>query len=397
MSLVVNPNHRIQSKFAAIEPPLWAGLTADYYNADILDAEALDLTVDETVDRIRSYKTKDVLLVVMGNNPSVSSTPKMPVAEAIAEKIKDLNVTLTGIHPIAAGSKYPVLKEPFKGFPRMPWDRLPMDKYRAHNWHCLDGSPRSPYASIYTSLGCPFNCYYCNIHTLYDRNVQLRPVKDIVKDVDYLTYKYGVRNIKFWDELFALDEKRVVDICRELEPYDLNIWAYARVDTITKGMLRAMKRGGIKWLAYGFESADIAVRLKSGKKFKNGQVETAIKMTQDSGINIIGNFMFGLPGDTQESMRETLGFAIDHTFEYVNFYEAKPYPGSQWYKDINPSKDWKDYDQYGTNILPFRDMAFKFYFTQLKYIKSIHNKFGEQGVNQIREMLDSGRPTTERI
>jgi radical SAM superfamily enzyme YgiQ (UPF0313 family) len=214
-----------------------------------------------------------------------------------------------------------------------------------------------------------------------------------VKDVDYLTYKYNVRNIKFWDELFALDEKRVVNICRELEPYDLNIWAYARADTITKGMLKAMKRCGIKWLAYGFESADIAVRLKSGKKFKNGQVETAIQMTKDAGINIIGNFMFGLPGDTRETMMATYDFATSHLFEFVNFYEAKPYPGSKWYEDTKPTMTESEFDQYGEKRLLFRDMAFNLYFTQLKYLKMIERKFGKQAVEMIGSMLHE-RPRT---
>jgi anaerobic magnesium-protoporphyrin IX monomethyl ester cyclase len=385
--LVVNPNNRIRSKFAAVEPPLWAGLTASYLKADILDAEALDLTLDETVKAIETVNPNKVIIVVMGNNPSVSSTPKMPIAEAIADGL-DIPVSLTGIHPIAVGGKYPVVKKPFEGFPDMPFDKLPMDKYVAHNWHCLDGSPRSPYASVYTSLGCPYDCFYCNIHTLYpDRRVQFRPIKDIVKEIDTLVYKYKVRNIKFWDELFALDESRVLAICKELEYYDLNIWAYARVDTITKPMLNAMKRAGINWLAYGFESADTGVRLHNGKRFKNDKVEQAIQLTKDANINIIGNFMFGLPGDTEDTMRDTFDFATNHLFEWVNFYTAKPYPGSKWYEDSVRNQNWKDYDQYGDKREKFRDFAFQYYFTYLKYIKMINNKFGGQAVNMIGEML----------
>ena len=165
--LVINPNNRLHTPFAGVEPPLWAGLIATYQGADILDAEAEDWSLEETEYRIRAIGDREVMIVVMGNNPSVSSTPKMPVAEALANRISDLNVSLTGLHPIAAGSKYFVVKKPFEGFPMMPWHKLPMHLYRAHNWHCLDGSARSPYASIYTSMGCPFDCYYCNIPALY--------------------------------------------------------------------------------------------------------------------------------------------------------------------------------------------------------------------------------------
>ena len=387
MLLVVNPNNRLRTSLAAIEPPLWAGLCASFLGADILDAEAEDLTLEETESRIRAFYPNAVLIVVMGNNPSVSSTPKMPVAEALADRIKDLNVSFTGIHPIAVNyQKYPVIKYPFDGFPMMPWDKLPMHLYKAHNWHCLDGSPRTPYASIYTSLGCPFDCYYCPIHTLYgDRRVKFRPVKDVLKEVDILTGRYGVRNIKIWDELFALNEDRVLSICSGLRDYNLNIWAYARVDTVTERMLGAMKKAGINWLAYGFESV-------TDPKFIKRTAEV-INMTRDAGINIMANFMFGLPGATIDDDRRSLDWAKSQLFEFVNFYDAMPYPGSQWFEDVKPLPDWslnphtgRSFSQYICPT-PFRRMAFKEYFTNPEYLGMIRSKFGVQGEEQIKEML----------
>ena len=380
----------------AIEPPLWAGLIAGYNHADILDAEGLDLTIEQTEDVIRGRNPKEILIVVMGNNPSVSSTPKMKVAEALADRIADLKPKMTGIHPIAAGSKYEVVSKPFEGFPMAPYDKLPMSQYRAHNWHCLDGSPRSPYASVYTSLGCPYDCFYCNIHTLYDgkREVRFRPVIDILNEVQHLHLHYGVKNIKFWDELFALKEARVGAICSGLRGMKLNIWAYARVDTVTPLMLRVMKEAGVNWLAYGFESADMVVREMSGKKFKDNKAELAIKMTRNAGINIIGNFMFGLPGDTDESMQRTLDFAKQHLFEYVNFYQALPYPGSKWFEDLKEKFtlpgyefDYAEFDQYGENKHAFRDFAFRDYFSNPVYQDMVLKKFGWHGYEEIRKML----------
>ena len=386
--LIVNPNNRLRTPLAAIEPPIWAGLISNYYlGSGILDAEAHDFTLEDTINGINALKPDEVIIVVMGNNPSVSSTPKMPIAEAIADGLECKRVSLTGIHPIACSSKYPVIAKPFEGMPDMPFHKLPMGLYRAHNWHCLDGSPRSPYASVYTSLGCPYNCYYCNIHTLYpDRKVQLRPIPAIVKEIDNLFYRYGVRNIKFWDELFALDEQRVVTICEELKHYDLNIWAYARVDTVTEKMLKAMKKGGINWLAYGFESV-------KDKKFIS-RTDDVIKMTKDAGIAIMGNFIFGLPGTTQDDDFASLEFAEKNLFEFVNFYDAKPYPGSQWYKDLptqtfySPRVSFKPYDwsQY-KDISSFRQTAFNEYFTNPDYLAMLKLKWGVQAVDQISQML----------
>ena len=386
--LIVNPNARIPAPFAAIEPPLWAGLCASWWGADLMDAEAEGWTVEQTAQAIRLSGHKNVIIVVMGNNPSVSSTPKMPVAEALADAISDLHVSLTGLHPIAAGSKYPVIKQPFKGMPMMPWRKLKLDKYRAHNWHCLDDvDKRSPYASIYTSLGCPFSCSYCNIHALYggERIVQFRPIKDVLTEVETLV-TLGVRNIKIWDELFSLKEDRVIEICQGLKLYDLNLWAYARLDTVTTKMLKAMKAAGVNWLAYGLESiADRKVI---------PYVDVVIKMTRGAGINIIANFMFGLPGETEDDRKTSLDFAVRQNFEYVNFYVALPYPGSQWWADLKDKPtDWSRFSQYAPNmygdpkVIKFKDEAFQMYFRRPEYLSMIARKFGPKAEAHIKEMV----------
>ena len=397
-TLLINPNHRIPlGDIPAIEPPLWLSLMASHFLEDgkeveVLDAEAENLNHHQVIERVSKINPGMVIIVVMGNNPSVSSTPKMPEAELLQDVLgKYVHTFLTGLHPMATACEDVFYWQPTRCLP-LHWELLPMDKYRAHNWHCLDGSARSPYASIYTSLGCPFNCYYCNIHTLYkDRKMMLRDIDDIVQEVDRLVHRYNIRNVKIWDELFALNQKRVIEICKELEPYDLNIWAYARVDSVTKKMLEAMKRGGINWLAYGFENASSEVRTRADKHFSNNKVERAIKMTEDAGINIMANFMFGLPGETLDTARSTLNFAKQHLFDFVNFYVALPYPGSEWYRDVKSNENWQDYDQYHLPVNPwsaFRQEAFVEYFLNPAYLDKIGRKFGS--TKMINDMLGAG-------
>lgn len=387
--LLINPNSKTPSPFAAVEPPFWLGLIAWYEMKNgkevfIVDAEAHELSIEETVETVWAINPKETLIVCMGNNPSVSSTPKWNITKMLLERI---DAKVTGLHPIAID--YPgVVRHPFEGLPHIPYFMLPMDKYKAHNWHCLDGSSRNPYAVLYTSLNCPFSCSYCNIHTLYgDRKIQYRKMTSILHDIYSLVCEYQVRNIKIWDELFCLDESRVIQICDYIisEGYDLNIWAYARTDTITDKMLLKMKKAGINWLAYGFESST---------DHKSRQAERAIQMTRYAGINILGNFMFGLPNESMDDMKRTLDFAIKENFEYANFYVALPYPGSSWYDSltIKPT-DWSSFSQFSPNIcadpsvVKFRDEAFQTYFNNPDYLSMIRKKFGEQGESHIREMV----------
>jgi len=373
----------------------------------VIDAEAEELTIEQTVERVG--KAKNVLLMAMGQNPSASSTPKMDVVIELAKRLK--NVNIAGLHPSALPERTGDETEvgvitgiPFTTLYPVAWDLLPMDRYIAHNWHCLDGSPRKPYASIYTSLGCPYSCSFCNIHALYgDRRVRYRKPEDVVSELDVLVNKHKVRNIKIADELFTLNKKHVGAICDLIieRNYDLNMWAYARVGTLNVVLLEKMRRAGIRWLGFGFESSSPRVLKGVGKRYRD--IEETIAMTRQVGINIMGNFVFGLPDDDWASMRATLNWAKAECFDFVNFYVAMAYPGSKLYEDavkndISLPETWDAYSQFSPNIVPlptrylkgqdvlkFRDEAFIEYFSNPRYLEMIDKKFGARA--EIESML----------
>ena len=474
--VLINPGSRAQvygklgSSLSGIEPPLWAGLIASFirqhgHSVKIIDAEAENWSPEHTAEKVGEYHPLLAGIVVLGSNPSASSTPKMTaageVSTALKKKAPHIKTIFTGLHPSALpertlrgegadfvcqgegfytilqlleilksgkgpdGYRIPglwytqngkVISNPLAPLvnpdelPLAAWDLLPMDKYRAHNWHCFDHiDQRQPYAVIYTSLGCPFSCSYCNIHALYNGkpNIRFCSPEKVVEEIDFLVKNYKVRNIKILDELFALKEDRVARICDLIIQggYDLNMWAYARVDTVNERMLKKMKRAGINWAAYGFESASIKVRRGVAKKFEHDAITKAVEMTRAAGIYIIGNFIFGLPEDDLETMRATLDMAKEFNFEYANFYTAMAYPGSPLYEDaikrgIKLPEKWYGYGQYSEETLPlptkylsaeevlrFRDGAFKEYFSNPKYIEMVGGKFGSKVVKHIEEML----------
>jgi radical SAM superfamily enzyme YgiQ (UPF0313 family) len=223
------------------------------------------------------------------------------------------------------------------GLPSPAWDLLPMAKYRAHNWHCLDDvTRRSPYGVIYTSLGCPFHCDYCNVHAMYGGypGIRFRGPGRVLEDIDRLYQNYKIRHLKILDELFVVNEGRVMEICDLLieRDYGLNIWAYARVDTVTGKVLEKLKKAGVNWLAFGIEAGADAVRQGVSKgRFDKERIRKAVAMSHEAGIHVLGNFMFGLPDDDMDTMKETLSLARELECEYVNFYTTMAYPGSALY------------------------------------------------------------------
>lgn len=456
--------------FSAVEPPIWAGLTAAFirghgYSVKIIDAEVENWSPEYTVEKIAEYNPRLVSIIVLGAN-SCFSTPKMTatieLARVLKKKRPDLTTILGGIHPSALPERtleetgadfvaegegfYTILnllaqqcprtnmgatlhpsctpglwyKENGKikstipakpinpdELPMTAWDLIPPAKYRACNWHCFDNiDERQPYAVIYTSYGCPFKCLFCCIHPLYGgQGIRFRRPEKILEEIDFLVENYKVKNIRIFDELFALREDRVVRICDLIieRGYNLNMWTYARVDTVNETMFKKMKQAGINWVAYGVEAASANVRRDAGKKFDNRTIERAVKMAHDAGIHVIADYMFGLPGDDFSTMRQTLDMAKELNCEYANFYTAIGYPGSQLHEDairegIKLPDVWHAYGQYSEEVIPttklppaevlrFRDNAFKEYFGNPRYIEMIRTKFGSKVVEHIREML----------
>jgi anaerobic magnesium-protoporphyrin IX monomethyl ester cyclase len=302
--------------------------------------------------------------------------------------------------------------------PGMAWDLLPMQKYRAHNWHCFGDLVRQPYASFYTTLGCPFRCSFCCIQAPFKAGeglMGLKPTinsyrmwkpKTIIATIDKLVNQYGVRNIKIADELFVLNSKHVNDLCDGIieRNYDLNIWAYARVDTVKEGMVERLRHAGVRWLAFGIEAASERVRDDVDKGFDQSDIAKTIGEVRAAGINVIGNFIFGLPEDDLASMQATLDLALDLNCEFANFYVAMAYPGSQLYNDAVSKgwplpEAWSGYSQHAVDTLPlptkylsaaevlrFRDNAFQIYFKNPNYLSMISNKFGTETALHIREM-----------
>lgn len=467
----------LNKKFTGIEPPIWAGLIANNLrknkvSLELLDTNALKMSPEQTALYVANKKPKLVVIVIYGHNPS-SSTQTMPSARQITQAIKKQStkqkVIFVGGHVTALPRKTlqeeecdfvctgegptTILKlldklkcneESFYNVPSLcftdnngeilitkpaqlisnldqelpgvAWDLLPMKNYRAHNWHGFTSDSRENYASIYTTLGCPFNCSFCCIQAPFKESESVSNIKNnsyrkwspsfVLDQIDILVKTYKVKNLKIADELFIMDKKHVTEICKGLieRNYNLNIWAYSRVDTLSEEMVRLFKAAGINWVCLGIEAADEIVKKDMQKFFRDSVLEKNIRLLKDHKINIIGNFIFGLPEDTEASLQNTLQLAKNLNLDYANFYCSMPYPGSQLYKNaikenLPLPKEWSGYSQHsyetlplpsrnltGPEILKFRDQAFNDYFTDPNFLAHITKKFGNRFEEEIIEI-----------
>lgn len=305
----------------------------------------------------------------------------------------------------------------------LPFGKTPLDLYRAPLWHSeYDLSKRTPYAAIQTSLGCQFACNFCMINII-NRNdneeigvagkysgMRYWSPEFIIKEFDKL-YSMGVRTIKITDEMFLLNKKYYVPLCEMLRDRgygkDLMMWAYSRIDTVRNPeLLKLVRSAGIKWLALGIESAEKTVRLEVSKgKFEDVDIKRVISQVHEAGIEVMANYIFGLTGDTFDSMRKTLDFSKDLCTAGWNAYAAMALPGSQLYKDainknIQVPQTYEGFSFHGYETLPlptetltaaqilkFRDSAFEEYHSNPLFLEKIKSKFGENASSNIKEML----------
>lgn len=449
----------LSETLSGLEPPIWAALLAAFVRKSGFSVEMVDMEVtpEKLTSVLSEGRPRLIAITVSGTNPS-ASTMNMIGARAVLGKIKGFDkgipTILMGLHPsslpertlreeavdmVCQGEGFNTLTElladlenrNIKGLwyrdagriknnpmaelidpdklPTPAFDLLPMSSYRAHNWHSwTNNNERQPYGIIYTSLGCPYNCSFCCINALFGiHKIRQRDPGLVIEDIDYLVKNHGVKNIKIIDEMFAFKDAHVNKLCDLIieRGYDLNIWAYARVDTLTGKMIDKMKKAGINWLGLGFESGSKKIRdVVTKGRFGNEDVLKAVKMIREAGISIIGNFIFGLPDDDMDTMNETLDMAKDLNCEYTNFYVCMAYPGSKLYEETDAGVlpgSWAAYSQFSyetqplptkhlrpEEILRFRDRAFVEFYSNRKYQDMMRSKFGEETLKEIKNMLN---------
>lgn len=301
----------------------------------------------------------------------------------------------------------------------LPYREKPLDLYRAHFWHAeFDHAKRTPFASIYTSLGCNFGCDFCMINIInradstegidasHSRGMRFWSPEWVGRTMEQLA-RLDVRTLRISDEMFFLNRKYYEPVLSQAieREWGFNMWTYSRVDTVRRDYLELFKKAGVNWLALGVEAGNQTVRQEVSKgSFQEVNIREICRSIEAADINIISNFIFGFPDDTLETMQETLDLAMELNNEMTNMYPCQALPGSPMYQTAIRN-GWSLPDSYegyaflsyecqplptkhltAAQVLKFRDEAWQKYFSNPAYLNLVERKFGPQERKNVEDM-----------
>ncbi len=217
------------------------------------------------------------------------------------------------------------------------WDLFPMERYFNNDVMCMPNRR----ISIITSRGCPYHCTFC-FHGIFGHRYRARTAENVFREIELLYQKYGIKGFVFEDDTFILDKKRLYRLCDLILENRLKIYwtSNARVDLVDEKLLGKLRIAGCVGISYGIESGNQGQLDKIKKGITVEQAYRVIEMTKRSGIMTHGFFMVGIPGETIDTINDSIKFCKKAGL-LAEFTILTPIPGSRIYQDEIEAKTIK--------------------------------------------------------
>jgi radical SAM superfamily enzyme YgiQ (UPF0313 family) len=234
---------------------------------------------------------------------------------------------------------------------------LPLDKYRIP---MLKG----PYTFVVTSRGCPGGCRFCIKHVSYQYSVRVRSPENIMEEL-WLLKGLGIHNIHMYADLFTVDRQQVMGLCNLILKEGLKIrWTCnSRVDFVDEEMLQLMAKSGCWMISWGIESGSEEVLKRVRKGISLDKAERALRWSNAAGIKNWGYFIIGLPGETEETIQQTINFSKKLPLDLALFHIAAPYPGTPFFFEVlengwfRPGTRWEELDMDRSTVLDYPGLS----------------------------------------
>jgi|Deesub1362A_J573_1020465.scaffolds.fasta_scaffold00148_23 radical SAM superfamily enzyme YgiQ (UPF0313 family) len=397
LALVFNPfkyklheeNLRIVQRYFGLFPPLslaWVAAIAERagHEAVIIDARTLRLTPEQVLKQLKAFRP-DLLGFMMTTYmfretlqwaAYLKENLRVPVVlggynlrvyprESLMNHVADFGCVNSAFYTLPALLKemeggrrfddvpglvykrngevivtppYPVM-ESFDDYPNPARHLLPNELYAEFP------TERRNFTVMVTSKGCPMGCLFCEAgRTPYNP----RSPQTVVDEIQECVERFDIHEIDIFDYEFLIDRKRVMAIFKEMQRRNLDvIWACrARIDSVDEELLREMKAAGCNRIYYGIESGVQEILDRVNKGITLEQIRETIRLTKRMGIRALGFFLIGSPGETRETIKQTLKFAKELDLDYVQFSKLTAKPLTPLWKQLveETGRDyWKDY------------------------------------------------------
>ncbi len=234
---------------------------------------------------------------------------------------------------------------------------LPLQKYRMPMM-------KGPFTFIVTSRGCPAGCIYCIKHVSYQYTVRLRSPKLIMQELWKLK-ELNINYINMYADLFTVNRNQVMELCQRMIDEKINIYwtCNSRVDFVDQELLQTMARAGNFMIAWGLESGDAEILRRARKGFDPQKAARTLNWAKEAGIWNWGYFIIGLPGETKETIQQTIRFSKQLPLDIALFHVAAPYPGTPFFFDVvehgwfRPGTRWEQIDMDEGTVLDYPQLS----------------------------------------
>ncbi|MBI2850386.1 MAG: cobalamin B12-binding domain-containing protein [Chloroflexi bacterium] len=377
---LVNPNHH--TKYP--QPPMGLALLAAVleragYPITVVDASALNLPLEAIAPLVRDAdvigltamtpsinfavstarhlkKARPDVPIILGGahatllpEETLASAPELDIIvrgegeESILQLLPALEKSSAGLTP----GKQPLNKIPGityrkggkivsnpAGSKLVDLDSLPFLAYHLLPWHSYKPHPPHgralPFAVIITSRGCPYHCAYCS-KPIFGTRFRAQNPDRVIKEILYHQKRFGIKELAFYDDVFTLDKKRAHAIADQIIKRGIKLhWSCeTRVNLVDKNLLRHMKEAGCYAISYGLESGSPEILKAIDKGITLQQATEAVRWSREVGLQTIGYFMIGSPGESPETIRQTIRFAKELKLDFAQFAVTTPFPGTK--------------------------------------------------------------------
>lgn len=398
--LLINPSFTgIYGNFApaAKVGVLWPPMGLAYLASNIKgghEAKILDLEINPNLNKVLKEFNPDIVGItfttplynqaiklfsyIKGFNKDIWTLAGGPHPTTLPDSVisnPNIDTVLVGEGEIAINK---FLKKPTKGvLKREPFiQNLDSIEFPARelleNRKYLWGVPKKgimPMTSFMTSRGCPFMCTFCSQHIMFGRKMRYRSINNVVEEIKLIKNKFKINHLSMLDDTLGLDKERTYKLCNEIVNENLNITfeGYTRVNVITEELLKKLKKAGLNRLSFGVESGDqeILNNIKKGTNLE--QIRKAYKIAERVGIETRMSIIFGLPGETENTIKKTIKFmkSLKCNQAYINI--GTPFPGTEYYEQAKKgygglkllTNDWKEYRRWGNAVINVNDLDAK--------------------------------------